>query len=94
MKVVPRTNGEDPTAGLSTFALGGGKAVVPIETSGALDGKAPPGVEPKIFVLPGSLPRVPNPGLLAKPANPPDAGAAVPPPNNLPGPGAEPANPV
>jgi hypothetical protein len=93
LNVVPRTKGEDPKV---DFAALGGKAVlVSIETSGALEGKAPPGFDPKIFEPAAeSPPRDAKPVLPAKPANPPDAGAAVPLPNTLPGLDPEPGNPV
>jgi hypothetical protein len=86
LNVVPRTNGDVPSAGLSVLAAGGGNAVsVSIDTSGALEVRAPPGFDPKILD-PLEAPAKPaNPPLLAKLAKPPVAGAAeAPPPKTLP----------
>jgi hypothetical protein len=85
LNVVPRTKGEVPSEGLSTLALGGGKAVsVSMETSGALDVKAPPGLDPKMLDPPEAPPREAKPPLLAKFANPAVAGAVVPLPKTFP----------
>jgi hypothetical protein len=86
LKVVPRTKDEVPSAGLSVLAAGGGKAVsVSIETSGALEVKGAPDLDPKILDPPETPPRPANPLLSAKFANPPLAGAVVPLPKTLPG---------
>jgi hypothetical protein len=95
LKVVPRTKGEVPSVGLSVLAAGGGKAVsVSIETSGALEVKALPGLDPKILDPPEALPRPAKPPLLANVANPPLAGEAPLLPKTLPGLAAAPGNPV
>jgi hypothetical protein len=85
LKVVPRTKGEPPMAGLSVLAAGGGNAVsVSMETSGAVDVNVPPGLDPKILEPAEAPARPAKPPLAAKVANPPVAGAA-PLPKTLPG---------
>lgn len=93
MNVVPRTKDEVPSAGLSVLAAGGGKAVsVSIETSGALEVKAPPGLDPKMLDPLEAVPSPAKPPLFAKVANPPLAGAAL--PNTLPELAPAPENPL